>query len=109
MAPSLRTPAERRAYRAPEVAPYQRRGFDQARVPEDTGRYKSVAVDDIAAFFLDRLRALFPHVAPNPRLLHNSRGNPLYMLCFACANPSENAGRRALKVAEHLLSDRFAG
>jgi three-Cys-motif partner protein len=77
--------------------------------PEDTGRYKAVTLDDIAAFFLNRLRDTFPHVAPNPRLLHNSRGNPLYMLCFACANPSKAAGRAALNVAEHLLSDSFTG
>lgn len=57
--------------------------------------------DEIKEYFLARLRTLFPGVASNPLLLTNSRGAPLYLLCFACANP--HAVEPALEIAEHIL------
>jgi three-Cys-motif partner protein len=56
---------------------------------------------EITEYFLSWLRSLFPGVARNPLLLTNSRGRPLYLLCFACANP--NAVEPALEIAEHIL------
>lgn len=56
---------------------------------------------EIKDYFLLRLRSLFPGVARNPLLLTNERGRPLYLLCFACANP--NAVESAVSIAEHIL------
>jgi len=58
----------------------------------------------IAEFYLSRLGSIFPAVADNPRMMHNSRSNPLFMLCFAVSNPSERAQKIALDIAKHLLN-----
>jgi three-Cys-motif partner protein len=67
----------------------------QARV-ERQGSYT-----EIVDYFQGRLRSIFAGVASNPLFLTNSRGVPLYLLCFACANP--NAVGPALEIAEHVL------
>lgn len=66
-------------------------------------QYKRISYDDIAQFFIEQLKTIFPHVADKYRLLYNSTQQPLYMLCFAAANPSPKAGALSLKVANHLL------
>jgi len=40
-------------------------------------------------------------VADSPALLRNSKGNPLYALCFAVAN--EQGSKSALKIANDIL------
>ncbi|RMF48612.1 MAG: three-Cys-motif partner protein TcmP [Bacteroidetes bacterium] len=55
---------------------------------------------EISDFFNKRLQGLFPAVA-KPRVLANSRGNPLYLLCFAAGN--KKGGATALKIANHIL------
>jgi three-Cys-motif partner protein len=55
----------------------------------------------IADFFLERLRSVFPGVAPTPRILRNSRNTPLFQFFFAAANPK--GARIAVRIASHLL------
>ncbi len=57
--------------------------------------------DAIGAFFLDRLRGIFAGVSPFTRPLRNSRGIPIYLLCFAAAN--EKGARPAINIANYLL------
>lgn len=57
----------------------------------------------IGDYFIQRLKALFPGVAPQPGVLRNSKGSPLFLLCFAVANDNEKARRVALRIASHLL------
>jgi len=64
---------------------------------------KVASPDDIVAFYLERLRTIFPYVAPKPLKLTNSRGSPLYALCFAAANPREGAGGLGAKIAHQIL------
>lgn len=66
-------------------------------------RREKVALADIAAYFMERLKSVFPGVADNPAVLRNSRGSLLYLLCFAAANPRGAA--IALRIAGHLLQD----
>nr|MBK7068728.1 three-Cys-motif partner protein TcmP [Deltaproteobacteria bacterium] len=54
-------------------------------------------VDVIASYFVERLKTVFPVVAPNPRILRNSSGNPMYLFCFAASHP------RALGIASDIL------
>lgn len=56
----------------------------------------------IGQFYNERLKTAFPGVASNPRSLYNSRGNPLYLLCFAASNPK--GVRLALKIAQYILA-----
>ncbi len=65
---------------------------------------KSVDFKGIMDYWLLRLRSIFPGVASNPLWLVNSVGNPLYALCFACANPKGST--TAIKIAQHILSDK---
>lgn len=69
----------------------------------DQEREKVVNFDDIARYYLARLRKVFPHVAQHYKSLRNSTGQPIYMLCFAAANPNPKAGGLALRIANHLL------
>lgn len=55
----------------------------------------------ISDYFVKRLETIFPHVADNPLPLLNSSNCPLYLLCFAAANP--NGGKIAKRIAEHIL------
>jgi three-Cys-motif partner protein len=57
--------------------------------------------EEIGGFFLDRLKQVFAAVGTPPKVLCNSRGSPLFMLCFAVGNP--RAAKTALKIANHLL------
>jgi hypothetical protein len=47
------------------------------------------------------LKLIFPGVAENPLLLHNSKNNPLYLLCFASGN--EKGSKTAIKIAQDIL------
>lgn len=69
----------------------------------DSEQVRRVPVEVVQDFYLDRLRSIFVEVAPKPRVLCNSKGRPLFMLCFAMTNPSERARKPALRIARHLL------
>ncbi|MGE0791291.1 MAG: three-Cys-motif partner protein TcmP [Sandaracinaceae bacterium] len=59
-------------------------------------------MDVIGRYFVRRLETVFEGVA-EPGVLRNSSGCPLYLLCFAAANP---AGKQpALRIARSLLRD----
>lgn len=62
---------------------------------------KACDFDNIREFFLERLKAVFAGVSPNPRMLFNSRGSPIFQLFFAAGNT--RGAPIALKIANHLL------
>lgn len=62
---------------------------------------QKASMDAIGRFFMDRLRCVFAGVADRPGVLMNSKGNPLYLLCFAVGN--KRACGPALRIANHLL------
>jgi len=55
----------------------------------------------ISSYFVERLKTIFPGVAENPLPLYNSKGNPLYLLCFAASNPK--GAKPALRIAQDIL------
>ncbi|RLB93216.1 MAG: hypothetical protein DRH50_08310 [Deltaproteobacteria bacterium] len=55
----------------------------------------------IAYYYMEKLEKVFAGVADNPIQLRNSKGVPLFLLCFAAANPS--GARVAIKIAQHIL------
>lgn len=57
--------------------------------------------DVIGNFFLERLRTIFAGVAPRTKVLYNSRGNPMYLLCFAAGNP--RGAKPAIDIADYLM------
>ena len=68
---------------------------------EETGYAKRTNFRAIGRFFVSRLEQVFAGVSRNPLPLRNSKGVPLYLLCFAAANP-KGAGP-ALKIANYVL------
>lgn len=50
-------------------------------------------------FYLNRLRRIFPIVMNNCVRLTNSKDQTMYLLCFACANPSPKAKALVTKLA----------
>lgn len=72
--------------------------FDDA-----TENVKIATFDSIERFTLDRLRTVFAGVAPHGKQLNNSRGSPLFLLCFAAAN--ERGAPTAIKIADYLLAN----
>lgn len=56
------------------------------------------AIED---FWLRRLRSVFPAVSGKPLQLRNSKGNPMYLLCFASGN--KKGAPLALRIADHIL------
>lgn len=73
-------------------------GDDHTRV------VKRATIETIGRYFVDRLKTVFPAVADQPRVLSNSKGSPLYLLCFAAGNPK--GAPIAVKIANHLLSPK---
>jgi three-Cys-motif partner protein len=57
----------------------------------------------ILAYYVDRLKTVFRHVAENPLQLYNSKNNPLYALFFAAGNPK--GGKIAVKIARYILGN----
>lgn len=66
---------------------------------------KNADFDKIGAFFLDRLGTIFAGVARNALPLTNSKGIPIYLLCFAAANP--RGAKTATTIANDLLRPRW--
>jgi len=68
---------------------------------EETGFVKRTNFDAIGRFFVERLEQVIVGVSKNPLPLRNSKGVPLFLLCFAASNPK--GAKPALKIANHLL------
>ncbi len=67
-------------------------------------RVKQAGTRKFEAFLLDRLRTVFAGVAPETLPLKNSRGQVMYLLCFACANPRGTA--LAVRIAKSVIGKR---
>jgi hypothetical protein len=79
--------------------------FPEERLPllgdGSTARRKVADPELIGKYFNRRLESIFAGVAPNPYTLRNTQGAPLFLLCFAAANP--NAVKAALRIAQDIL------
>jgi len=62
---------------------------------------RTANIDALGEFVLKRLKGVFHSVHPKPKPLLSSRGNPLYLFCFAAGN--ERGAPTAMKIAAHLL------
>ena len=67
-----------------------------------TERVVKASMHTIGRYFNDRLKTIFAAVAPEPRVLKNRTGCPLYLLCFAAGNP--RGANIAVSIANHLLT-----
>lgn len=58
---------------------------------------KAINYDGLSDYFNQRLKTIFPFVAPKPLVQRNSRKSPMFTLTFAASNAT------ALKIADYLL------
>lgn len=65
---------------------------------------KVASYNAIAEYYQERLRTIFPKVADNPKVLSNSGGTPLFLLCFAVGNPNKRPIDIALRIAQYILA-----
>jgi three-Cys-motif partner protein len=94
---SLGTPSWREAfYRIQETTDL----FGHA----STDRVKDAGTGKFEAFLLNRLRTIFTGVAPETMPLKNSRGQVMYLLCFACGNP--RGADLAVRIARSVIRKR---
>jgi len=68
--------------------------FDKPRIEKDA------SWDSISEFFIDRLSTCFASVA-KPLALRNSKGVPIFLLCFAAGN--QKGAPTAVKIANEIL------
>ncbi len=68
----------------------------------DAGLEKSATFKSILEYWQERLASVFTRVAPHPRILRNSRNNPIFVLCFAASNPQ--GAPTAVRIADYLLT-----
>jgi three-Cys-motif partner protein len=68
----------------------------------ETKTSKQADPEAIRLYFERKLRNLFPKVAVAPKPLMNSKNSPLFLLCFAAANPGRG-GDIAVGIATDIL------
>lgn len=57
-------------------------------------------LDDVAKYFVSRLKSIFAGVVEKPKYLTNSKRNPIFMLCFAAGD--EKGAIPAIRIAAYL-------
>lgn len=62
---------------------------------------KTATFEDIANYFIRRLKTVFADVLDPPMMLKNSTNNPIFSLCFAAGN--EKGARIAIKIANNIV------
>jgi three-Cys-motif partner protein len=87
------------------TADWEQEFYRTVRTPTLFGELEHMVRDadfaSISTYFVKRLRTVFAGVAESPLPLLNSRGIPLYLLCFAAGNP--RVAPTAVRIAQHLL------
>ena len=70
---------------------------------ESTITKVSDSLEFLRRFVNDRLESVFPGVSEKNLVLKNSKNSPLFLLCFACSNPSPKAVGLSLKLADYII------
>lgn len=70
---------------------------------QDDQNRRDATVETVRRFLVCRLTSEFAGVAQQPLVLRNSRGAPLFFLCFAAGHPK--GAKIAIRIADHLLKE----
>ena len=68
---------------------------------------RDISIEGIGNFVLKRLSTVFESVSDTPYVLRNSRGNPLYLFCFAASN--KKGAQVGMKIANDILEKAHYG
>ncbi len=80
---------------------FYKKTIQQSLFGEEEEETKFADFADIESYFQERLGSVFERVAKNPLLLCNSRGTPIYLLCFAAGN--KRGAQTAVEIAQDIL------
>ncbi|WP_042886323.1 three-Cys-motif partner protein TcmP [Cupriavidus necator] len=72
---------------------------------ESESSLKTATFENMVEFLKERLSSVFAGVASDVMMLENSKGSPLYALCFAAANKA--GAKTAIRIASDLLRTRL--
>jgi three-Cys-motif partner protein len=70
---------------------------------EESPLEKQANFNTIGDFFVKRLESVFSAVSKSPLALLNSKNIPIFLLCFASANPI--GAKTAIRIANHILGN----
>ena len=68
---------------------------------------KDIDTERLKGYIVKRLQKIFPAVASKPRIFRNTKQSPIFLFCFAVASKNEAAQRLAMKIANHILKEKF--
>lgn len=77
--------------------------FEGERYESD---FEKVGTDSIINYVTNKLKTIFPYVAPNPKIFKNEKNSILFILFFMTASKNSNAQRLASKGAEYILKTK---
>lgn len=77
--------------------------YETAQHRGEPNMWRSAEIEDISAYFKERLTALFPKVL-EPMVLRNNAGVRTFLLFFAIANSAPAAIGVATRIANHILN-----
>jgi len=82
---------------------YRRVGTQPSLFAEDPDQVyrKQIDIPGLTKFMVSRLQSCYAGVVEKPLVLTSPRGNPLFALCFAVANPVGT--KVALRIANHIV------
>lgn len=80
---------------------FYRPTLQQSLFGEEQPLKKEANFDKIGEYFISRLKTVFTKVSDHSLTLRNSRNSPIFLLCFASANPK--GASTAVKIADHIL------
>lgn len=69
-------------------------------------KIKAIDTESLSKYICERLATTFPTVAPNPRILYNSKNSPMFLFCFAVSSDNVKAQRLALTAANQILKKK---
>lgn len=87
-----------------EQAFYRQNTSQRSLFGDSDQPYKAATFDTIGEFVQNRLKTVFAEVAKNTLWLRNSKNVPLFLLCFAAANPT--GATIAVRIANHILGKK---
>ena len=68
--------------------------------------FEKVGTDSIIKYVTNKLKTIFPYVAPNPRIFKNEKNSIMFILFFMTSNKNPKAQVLASKCAEHILKTK---
>lgn len=68
--------------------------------------FEKVGTDSIIKYVTNKLKTIFPYVAPNPRIFKNEKNSIMFILFFMTSSKNPKAQVLASKCAEHILKTK---